>query len=170
MKNMHDSLMLERYLETSSDSVRKLYDNDEQSIYSSISDILNNLEAGVELDNTLREPLEILQNTQIQIQEASDLLRRYQESVGLDPERLDWVSKRLSSLHDLSRKHQTTPKELFAKWQSLQSQLEALSGDDYDLDALQEKLLNSEKTYKKSAEKLSLSRHKVSKQLSAGCE
>ena len=112
--------------------------------------------------------MDICQNAQIQIQEAADLLRRYQESVELDPDRLSWVNQRLSSFHELSRKHQTTPEQLFEKWQSLHDQLSALSSDDYDLDALQVKLDASEKDYLKAAETLSKSRPFNSPTLLAG--
>ena len=155
-------------IDATSQSVMQLYDADEQSVYSSISDILKHLESGVELDKSLKEPFEMLQNAQIQIQEAADNLRRYQESVGLDPERLDWVNKRLSTLHDLSRKHQTTPDLLFSKWQSLQAELNELDSDEYDLDALQEKLLEHEKHYLDNAKKLTAARKKSATQLSKG--
>ncbi len=155
-------------IESSSQSVARLYDNDEQSIYSAISEVLQLLEEGYKLDSALKEPLEILQNTQIQIQEASDGLRRYQESVGLDPERLDWVNKRLTTLHDLSRKHQTTPDCLFSKWQSLHAELNELGSDEYDLDALQEKLQKSDTTYLKVANQLTKARQKSAQQLSKG--
>ena len=155
-------------IETSSHSVVQLYDADEQSVYSTISDVVQHIEAAKQLDSVLQEPLEMLQNAQIQIQEAADLLRRYQESVELDPERLDWVNQRLSSYHELARKHQTTPKQLFEKWQSLHDQLTALSGDDYDLDALQAKLDVSEVEYLKAAELLSKARQKSAKLLSTG--
>ncbi|MGK0271018.1 MAG: DNA repair protein RecN (Recombination protein N) [Cocleimonas sp.] len=155
-------------IETSSHSVVKLYDADEQSIYSNISDVLQGIEAAKSLDSALQEPLELLQNAQIQIQEAADLLRRYHESVELDPERLDWVNQRLSNFHDLARKHQTTPDQLFEKWQLLHEQLASLSGDEYDLDALQESLNQCEKEYIKAAEALSKSRYKSAKLLSSG--
>ncbi len=155
-------------IETSSHSVVELYDADEQSVYSTISDIVHRIDDAKQLDAALQEPLEMLQNAQIQIQEAADLLRRYQESVELDPERLDWVNQRLSSFHELSRKHQTTPAQLFEKWQSLHDQLTALSGDDFDLDALQAKLDLSEADYLKAAEALSKARQKAAKLLSAG--
>ena len=155
-------------LETSSQSVLKLYDADEQSIYSSISTVLQQLEGGSQLDEKLKEPLEILQSVQIQIQEASDQLRHYQESVGLDPERLDWVNSRLATLHELSRKHQTKPELLFTKWQSLNKELKELDSDEYDLDALQEKLAISELAYLNQAKKLSKVRNKVAQQLSQG--
>ncbi len=155
-------------LEVSAHSVMQLYDDDEQSIYSRISDVLNRIEGSRRLDLALQEPVEMLLNVQIQIQEATDLLRRYQDSVGLDPERLDWVNQRLSSLHELSRKHQTTPVELFNKWQSLHAQLSELDSDEYDLDTLQNKLELSKSNYIKSATQLTSTRKTAAKQLSAG--
>ena len=155
-------------LESASIGVRQLYDNDEESVYASISEILKTLEASVVLDNNLREPFEILQNSQIQIQEATDLLRRYQESVELDPERLNWLNQRLSSLHDLARKHQTTPQDLYTKWHSLKTQLDQLASDEFDVDVLQEKLQASEKDYLAAAKKLTNARKKASQKLSKG--
>lgn len=155
-------------LDSTSKSILQLYDADELTIYSGISDVLHRLEAGSQLDSALKEPFEMLQNAQIQIQEACDLLRRYQESVALDPERLDWVNSRLSTLHDLSRKHQTTPDLLYAKWQELNAQMTELDSDDYDLDALQEKLDKSELVYLDIAKKLTSKREKAAKKLSSG--
>ncbi len=155
-------------LSISSQSVAKLYDNENQTIYSNINDIIQKLEDGLQLDNTLKEPIEILQSTQIQIQEASDILRNYQNSVGLEPERLDWVNHRLTTLHELSRKHQTKPELLFTKWQALLSELDELNSDEYDLDALQEKLGKAEKKYLSISALLSKARKKAAKQLSQG--
>ena len=155
-------------IEISTNSVMQLYDADEQSIYSNISDVLQNIDTAKQLDPKLQEPLEMLQNAQIQIQEAADILRRYQETVELDPDRLSWVNQRLSSFHELARKHQTSPELLFEKWQALHAELNALSGDDYDLDALQEKLSKSESNYLKAAKKLSKSRIASGKLLSEG--
>lgn len=158
----------EQLIHSTSESVLKLYDAEEQSIYSSISDVLNTLESSCELDSKLSEPLEMLQNAQIQIQEATDSLRQYHESTNLDPERLDWVNKRLSTLHDLARKHQTSPEELFDTWQKLVKDLEELDSDDYNIEALQERLLEYEKEYLRIAEQLTSSREKASKLLSKG--
>lgn len=155
-------------LEISSHSVLKLYDADEQSIYSNISEVLQQLENAALLDESLKEPLEILSSVQIQIQEATDLLRHYQESVGLDPERLDWLNDRMTKIHELSRKHQTNPEQLFTKWQTLQNELKELNSDEYDIDALQEKLENTKKKYLTVANKLSNTRKESAKILSLG--
>lgn len=155
-------------LETSSHSVEQLYDADEQSIYSAICDVVQQLDGGMKLDSSLNEPLEILQSAQIQIQEATDLLRHYQERIGLDPERLDWVNNRLTIMHELSRKHQTKPELLFNKWQTLQAELDELDSDEYDIDALQERLDLSEKTLLNASKQLSKARNKAALQLSKG--
>ncbi len=155
-------------LEISAQSVAELYDNESQTIYGNISNIIQKLEEGLQLDTSLKEPIEMLQSAQIQIQEASDILRNYQDSVGLDPERLDWINHRLTTLHELSRKHQTKPELLFEKWQSLQLELEELNSDEYDLDALQEKLESAEKAYLSISILLSKARKKSAKQLSQG--
>ncbi|PID33805.1 MAG: DNA repair protein RecN [Thiotrichales bacterium] len=155
-------------LEASSQSIMQLYDDDDKSIYSAISGVTHQLESLTQLDSALSEPLELLQNAQIQIQEATDLLRRYNETIGLDPERLHWVNQRLSTLHDLSRKHQTAPEELFAKWQRLHAELQSLDSDEFDIDALQEKLNQAEAAYLEAANKLSDSRKKSGKKLAEG--
>jgi len=155
-------------IDLTASSLVQLYDADEQSIYSNISEVLLRLEDASQLDSALKEPLEMLQNAQIQVQEASESLRHYQESVELDPERLDWVNKRLSSLHDLSRKHQTTPELLFEKWQTLHQALKELDSDEYDLEALQVKLNASKSNYQKIAVQLTKSRQKAALKLSKG--
>jgi len=154
-------------IDSTSFSVTQLYESDEQSIYSSISDVLQRIESIKSLDNHLEEPFEMLQNAQIQVQEAAELLRRYQETIDLDPERLDWVNQRLSCFHELSRKHQTTPEKLFEKWQLLHQELSLLDSSDYDLDSLQEKITINLNEYLNLAERLSLTRKKSAKQLSS---
>ena len=151
---------------SATESALKLYDADEHSIYANISEVLNALEHGCELDQRLKEPHDMLQNAQILIQEAAESLRQYHESMDLDPERLSWVNQRLSTLHELSRKHHTTPEQLFTKWKELQAQLEELDSDGYDIKALQEKLEKSELVYLKTAQKLTKSRSKAALLLS----
>ncbi len=155
-------------LETAVHSINRLYDAEEQSIYSSLSEIAQQLNDASQLDPSLKDPLDMLLNAQIQIQEAADSLRHYQESVEHDPERLQQVNNRLSTLHDLSRKHQTSPDQLYEKWQTLHARLTELDSDEYDLDALQKKLDKNKIKYLESAKKLGQSRSKAAAKLSQG--
>ncbi len=155
-------------IKTTSRSVTQLYDAEEQSLYSTLSEIAQQLNDASQLDLSLKEPLEMLLNAQIQIQEAADNLRHYQESVEHDPERLYQVNNRLSTLHDLARKHQTSPQQLFEKWQALHDRLRELDSDDYNIDALQKKLDTSQTTYLKTVKKLGQSRLKAATKLEQG--
>ena len=155
-------------IETASRGVTQLYDAEEQSVYSTLSEIAQQLNDASQLDPSLKDPLEMLLNAQIQIQEAADSLRHYQESVEHDPERLQQVNNRLSILHDLARKHHTSPEQLFEKWQALHTSLAELDSDEYDLDALQEKLTANKIAYLGSARKLGQSRLKAATKLAQG--
>ena len=95
-------------------------------------------------------------------------MRSYQDSLELDPKRLEWVESRISELHQMARKHNVTPATLPEKFSDLSQRLSALSGDQYDLDALQEKLEESRQSYLETANKLHKSREKAAKQLSQG--
>ncbi|MGB1311244.1 MAG: DNA repair protein RecN, partial [Leucothrix sp.] len=68
----------------------------------------------------------------------------------------------------MAKKHMISPEDLPAKYQSLCDKLGALNGDDYDLDALHEKLADAKASYLTQAEKLHKSRLKSAKQLGAG--
>ena len=155
-------------IETSSRSILQLYDDDEQSVYSQLSHILVDIEQQKALDDAFNEPYELLLSAQIQVQEATELLRQYQDSIELDPERLDWVEKRVSLIHHLARKHHSSSEELYDKWNALSAELAALEGDDYDLDALEAKCQQMREAYLKKAKILSNKRQKMAKKLSQG--
>ncbi len=155
-------------LETAAYGISRLYDAEEHSLYSSLSEIAQQLNDASLLDPALKDPLDMLLNAQIQIQEAADSLRHYQASIEHDPERLQQVNERLSNLHHLARKHQTSPEQLFEKWQILHAQLSELDSDEYDLDALQEKLEKTKIQYLENAKKLSQSRLKAATKLAQG--
>ena len=155
-------------MDISSQSIQQLYDDDEQSVYSQLSHILVDIEQQKSLDDAFKDPYELLLSAQIQIQEATELLRQYQDRVELDPERLSWVENRLSDIHNLARKHQTTAENLYAKWNDLNTALSALEGDEYDIDALEAKREQFRVRYLQKANKLSNKRQKMAKTLSKG--
>jgi len=155
-------------LSTASEGVEQLYDAEQNSVYSVISHLITDLTELKSLDASLEEPLALLTEAQIQVEEASGILRNYQESLELDPQRLQFVESRIASLHQMARKHNVMPAELLGKFEDLASRLASLNGDDYDLDALKEKLEVSQQSYLKQAEKLHTARAKAAKQLSKG--
>lgn len=155
-------------LQTAAGGIEQLYDADENSVYSILSHLISDLSGQERLDSALTEPLALLTEARIQIEEATGLLRNYQDSLELDPQRLDWVESRISDLLQMARKHNVTPEELPEKFNSLSARLAELDGGDYDLGALQAKLDKAREQYLETAEKLHKARQKAAKQLGQG--
>ena len=117
------------------------------------------------LDDRLAPMLELLDNAQIQLNEAVDSLEHYAQDVDLDPERYAEVDAHLTRLHELSRKHRLPVAELDDKRNALQTELGELenAGDALERLAAQREQLQRDCT--KAAETLSKSRQAAAKRL-----
>ena len=73
----------------------------------------------VGMDSKLSGVLDMLEEAAIQLSEASDELRHYNDRLDLDPNRLFELEQRISRQIALARKHQITPEELPAFYQGL---------------------------------------------------
>lgn len=158
----------EQLLDVSKKSIERLYDADEQSLYSQLSAITVLIEQQQVYDEHFKAPHELLLSAQIQLQEATDVLRQHQDSIALDPERLNWVENRLSDIHSLARKHHTTAEDLYDKWKQLNGELHSLEGEDYDLEALESKRTQLKLHYVQQAKKISQRRQQSAKKLAKG--
>lgn len=114
----------------------------------------------------LSEALSLLNEAQIQVDEASNTLRNFTDSFDLNPERLQWVEERLSATYQLARKHRCNPEELPEVHFKLSSELGSLN-DGQDLDQLKEEVTQLAESYFKAAETLRAARTKQAKILEA---
>lgn len=154
-------------IQTCEQSSQQLYEND-GSIYSQLNHLTHLINQQLSNDTALQEPYELLEQAQIQIQEAASQLRHHVDRLDLDPNRLEWVENRLSDIQNLARKHRIDPEKLPEKQQKMSAELEELESDDYDLDALKAKLDQAEQTYLQAAQQLSKQRENSAQQLSSG--
>ncbi len=88
------------------------------------------------LDDRLAPMLELLDNAQIQLNEAVDGLEHYAQDVDLDPERYAEVDTHLARLHELSRRHRLPVIELDDKRIALQTELSELENAGEALERL----------------------------------
>lgn len=100
----------------------------------------------------------LLENAQIQCQEAEEEARHMLNSMESDPERLAHIENRLHQLHALARKHHTTMEALPQLKKELMLELEGLEKNEEKIILLKEKLVEVEKKYHESAQALSKSR------------
>lgn len=152
---------------TAEQGYAQLYDN-EPSLYAILGRLMHDLAQQAQLDNRLEPPLELLTSAQIQVQEASVQLRDYAESLDIDPARLQAVENRIADIRSFARKYRTDPRLLPEKLLSIQTELEQLGGDDYDLETLEKQCQAAADHYRKQASNLSKARIKAAQQLSAG--
>ena len=141
--------------------MQSLYDADSGSAQSLIADACQSLESLNELDDTLAPVLTLLNDASIQVSEAADSLRRYNDSLDMDPAERDRVEDRLDSLQKAARKHRVEISELPALQEKLQQQLHDIQHADELGAALQENTEAAEITYRKAADKLSKARRKA---------
>lgn len=88
---------------------------------------------------TLVTAIELMNEAIIQVEEASDSLQTYQDTLEQDPSRLMEVESRLSLIYDTARKHKVLPEQLLQLADDISQELERLTGSGDNLEQLQER-------------------------------
>ena len=140
-----------------------MQENEETSVSQQLARAIRQLESLGQYDARLGEIVALLNEAAIQIDEAGGRLRHYLDSLELDPARLQTVERRLSTVHDLARKHKVKPEELPAVHARLRIELSDVENLDTSLGQLQDKLKNARATYLKEAKDISRGRETAAK-------
>ena len=153
-------------LQTTEQALLILQNSDKGSISQQLTHFISELQQLGKTDNKLNEIATLLDNAMIQINEASSELHMYVDNLELDPQRLSYLDERISSIHNLARKHQVVPNDLPELFKQLQKELDSIENADGHLEKLQQDIASLASTYQQAASKLSASRIKAAKTLS----
>lgn len=140
-------------------------EDEESAVAQQLARAIGRLEILGQYDSRLSEIVTLLNEATIQIDEAGRRLNHYLESLELDPARLQAVERRLSTVHDLARKHKVKPEELPGVHTRLRTELNNIENLDTSLGKLQETLEQARLTYLKVAEDISRRREVSAKKL-----
>ena len=132
-----------------------LTDNDSANAAGLLAAAERALQGLTGLDEELAAVAELLESAGIQVAEASDSLRRYVDSIDMDPARQDLVEQRLDSMQSVARKHRVEPAELPDLRSRLGAELDELTHAEERGRELDEEAQASEKAYRELAEELS---------------
>ncbi len=132
-------------------SLNWLYENDEVSAHALLSQALHELQTLFSVDTRLTPVGELLNAALIQLQEASDELRQYVQTLELDPARLEWVEQRLAAIHTLARKHRRSPEELLDHLERLQGELAELDHSELRQEELERQMEAALQAYSQCA-------------------
>lgn len=98
------------------------------------------------------------QEAQVLVSEVGHDLQHFQESLSLDPQRLQEIEARLAFLHALARKNKVQPQDLYTLQQELELELSSDGSLLAQLQILEEKRSEARKHYFKAAHVLSQKR------------
>ena len=120
-----------------------------------------------EKDPALTAAYELLLSANSNLEEVKSELRHYQDSLDMDPEQLNELDERLTTLFDLARKHQVDMAELPTTEQQIRDELTQLEQASENTEELEQRLKQIEQEYRQATEKLTKQRKQIAKQLSA---
>jgi DNA repair protein RecN (Recombination protein N) len=143
---------------------------DDQSIINQLNHGAHELASLLRFDQSLTSVSELLENANIQINEAATELRHYLDNLELDPARLRTVEERITALHDIARKHKVKPEGLAAHLELLKSELKNLEDSEQHLADLEKKREQALQSYRKAAMELHTQRKKAAAKLGKGIE
>ena len=141
-----------------------LSDSDTGNVASMLAAAERSLQGLVEFDKELSATLELLDSAAIQVAEASDSLRRYGDSIDMDPGRQDLVERRLDSMQSVARKHRVEAADLPELRARLGSELDELTHAEERGRELEQEAQDAENEYRALAGKLSQRRKAAARQ------
>jgi len=118
------------------------------------------------VDPALGDAAQLYDSALIQLEESALALRRYQDRLELDPQRLAELDARIDAVMQMARKHRVAPEDLPGLLVGLRARLAELTLRA-DPQALAERERETEAAYRQLARKLSALRAKAGKALSA---
>ena len=132
-----------------------LYENEQQSVNQMLGQAISALSEISEFAPEINEINSQLTEAQIQIEEASQELRHYLDSQELDPQRLELLEEQISTIHNLSRKHQISPEEIPELNLTLKKELDNLTHSGERIEELKKSVAQSETHYYQLAQEIS---------------
>ena len=115
----------------------------------------------------LKEVDALLENANIQVDEALVVLDQIRDDLDADPAQLLELERKLTRLHDLARKHRVAPEHLGERRQAISAELEGLQGAGERLLRLEGEIGTATNSWRNAAQALARTRVAAASELSA---
>ena len=144
---------------------QQLCDDGNTGLLSQLHQVASSLNSINKASPSVNEALEMINSAHIIVSEASDAINHHINHQPNDPERLQLVELRLSSIYQIARKHRVEAHQLAEKHRQLSEELALLFGGEEQIEQLQQQISVLQEQYDSAADKLSASRQRHSKTL-----
>lgn len=166
LENKHKRLNHQQELATGTQTVAKiLYQSEEHNLNSQLIQCGLQLEQLSQFDDRLKPIIEIINEAQVNIEEAANQLRPFYQDNEIDAEEIENIEARFSLYHTLARKHRLLPQLLAGHLESMKRELASLKDPQRELKRLNDLLKIETETYQRMATKISANRQKSAKRL-----
>lgn len=142
--------------------------NDDDSVMSRLSYVLQRANELKQMDPELATRLEPLSQARTLINEVSYDLRDYLKGLDSDPSRQDELEARLSALRQLQKKYGATAEEILVALAEIETEIDQLENSDERLATAEKELAKIEKTLNEKAKDLHDRRVSAAKLLADG--
>lgn len=132
-----------------------LYENERQSLNQMLNQSIQELNQLGRYAPELINISQLLSEAQIQLEDATQELRRYLEAQEVDPKRLEYLENQIAVIHNLSRKHQVSPESLPELARQLQQELAGLTQNSARIAELTGAVKQLRAEYRQLAQQLS---------------
>ncbi len=153
----------DRLAEGVGNALLRLFDDEARNANGLVAESVRSIESLVDFDPNLEPVLELLNSASIQVAEAADSLRRYRDTVDMDPQRRDWVEERLDAIQTAARKHRVTANGLPGLLEKLRHEFDELDHAEERGRELEGRVAAAKDEFLTLAQALSKSRRKAAK-------
>ncbi len=153
-------------LDTTLQTLQTLTEDENFNVLDSLRHCSENISAIARLDNRLANVAALLNDSFVQVEEASADLKHYYQDLELDPQAYAMIEERYSTALQLAKKHNLPPENLVSFHQELILALAAISNDESRINTVITEIATTEQHYLESAAVLTASRKKAAKTLS----
>jgi len=147
-------------------AVQQLSENEQFNVVDGLRHSSEQIAALGNYDPALKAIAEQLNEALIQVEDASQEIKHYYESLELDPQAYSLIEERYSTAVLLAKKHQVAPDALANFHQQLLQELQMFSSDENRLTQINDDIETVKHKYQDAAQLLSESREKAATKLS----
>ncbi|MEE9186263.1 MAG: DNA repair protein RecN [Candidatus Binatia bacterium] len=137
----------------------------EDAVVGRLGRVLARLKELAGIDNTLNNPVELINSSMAQLEEATSALRHYTDRVEFDSQALEQLEDRLAEINRLKRKYSGSVEDILKIRERVEQDLAALDRGGEEIGALEQALEKTRRSAWEEAEALSNERSRVSRKI-----
>jgi len=155
----------EQLLELTNDISQQLYDS-EKSIYDSLINVQQKINTLAKIDKTFAETSGELQSVVAVINDITNVVRKYNAQIELEPQKLEELRSRFQSINLLKKKYGGTLQALLDHYKKILNEIKLAESFEDEIKKMEQAIHQQKETLAKLASELSQRRNELGKKIS----